>query len=234
MTWKLIFNEHFANLDNWVFDIGSGEQGLWGNHEKEFYTSDPKNCFVRDNQLYIISRKERKGDCEYTSARLKTLGKFAFKHGYVEVSAKLPTGNGSWPAIWMMGVNHSWPRCGEIDILEHLGRDPDVIHHAIHSASRVCDPRNTFMENLPGATKSFHQYGLLWQKSSIEFYVDRKPVGKIEKSENYSSTEDWPLDDYFYLLINCAVGGDWAGEIVDDDLPFEYIIDYVKIWQEHV
>lgn len=230
--WKLIFEEQFNNLDNWVFDIGSGKKGLWGNNEKEFYTSNRKNCFIQDDQLNIVSLKEKMEDCDYTSARLKTMGKFEFKYGYVEIKAKLPSGIGSWPAIWMMGSNNSWPLCGEIDIMEHLGRTPNVIHHAIHSKNHICEPSNAFEENIDDVTEKFNLYGLLWQKDMIEFYVNRKLFGRIEKSSTYNTIEDWPFNDYFYLLINCAVGGDWAGEIKDEDLPYKYIIDYIKVWQE--
>lgn len=230
--WKLIFEEQFIDLNNWVFDIGSGKKGLWGNNEQEFYTDDQKNCFIRDNQLNIVSLKEDKEDCNYTSARLKTLGKFKFKYGYVEIRAKLPSGEGSWPAIWMMGVNDSWPLCGEIDIMEHLGRTPGIIHHAIHTKNHICESDNAFEEKIKNVSKSFNTYGLLWKENSIEFFVNRKLTGKIVKKDNYSSKEDWPFNDDFYLLINCAVGGNWAGKIKDSDLPYEYIIDYVKIWQE--
>lgn len=132
----------------------------------------------------------------------------------------------------MMGTNNSWPMCGEIDIMEHLGRKPNIIHHAIHSKNHMCEPENTFEEKVGNVSKSFNLYGVLWKENVIEFYVNRKSVGKIEKKNNYNSVEDWPFNDYFYLLINCAVGGDWSGKIVDIDLPYEYIIDYVKIWQE--
>ncbi len=230
--YKLIFNEQFHNLDNWVFDIGSGVKGLWGNNEKEFYTSNQKNCYIHNNQLHIISLKEKYEDCNYTSARLKTLGKFEFKYGYVEIKAKLPTGIGSWPAIWMMGVNNSWPHCGEIDIMEHLGRTPNIIHHAIHFQNHICEPNHEFKENINSVSQSFHLYGLLWQENSIEFYVNRKLVGKIEKKNYDHSMEEWPFNNYFYLLINCAVGGDRAGKIVDEDLPYKFIIEYVKVWQK--
>lgn len=226
--WKLVFEEKFMDLNNWIFDIGSGKKGLWGNNEQEFYTSDLKNCFIRNNQLNIISLKEEKEDCNYTSARLKTLGKFEFKYGYVEVKAQLPTGKGSWPAIWMMGVNNSWPTCGEIDIMEHLGREQDIIHHAIHFENHICDDKNTFAEKIDNVSKEFHAYGLLWKKDYIEFYVDRKPSGEIIRNEFIN----WPFNDYFYLIVNCAVGGDWAGDINNKDLPFNFIIDSVKIWQE--
>lgn len=227
--WNLIFEERFENLDNWSFDIGSGKKGLWGNNEQEFYTSSNTNCFIENNYLNIISLNEEKEDCNYTSARLKTKEKFEFKYGYVEVKAKLPTGKGSWPAIWMMGVNNSWPACGEIDIMEHLGREQDIIHHAIHFENHICDSDNAFLEKIDNVAKEFHTYGLLWKKDYIEFYVDRKSQGKIIRNE---SIKNWPFNDYFYLIVNCAVGGDWAGNINDKDLPFNFVIDSIKVWQE--
>lgn len=227
-NWNLIFEEIFENLDNWSFDTGSGKKGLWGNNEQEFYTSSNTNCFIENNNLNIISLNEKKEDCNYTSARLNTKEKFIFKYGYVEVKAKLPTGKGSWPAIWMMGINNSWPTCGEIDIMEHLGREQDIIHHAVHFENHICDSEYAFLEKIDNVTKEFHTYGVLWKKDYIGFYVDRKLRGEIIRKESIN----WPFNDYFYLIVNCAVGGDWAGNIDDKDLPFNFIIDNIKVWQE--
>ena len=141
-----------------------------------------------------------------------------------------PSGKGSWTAIWMMGANNKWPLGGEIDIMEHLGRMPNIIQHTIHSKNHIGESNNSFKEYILNVSETFNTYGLLWKKDIIEFYVNRKPFGKIERI--VITIEDWPFNDYFYLLINCAVGGNWAGEVKDDSLPYKYIIDYVKIWQQ--
>lgn len=231
-NWNLVLEEKFSDLENWNYDIGSGIKGLWGNNEKEFYTNRSNNSYVKDNKLYIVSCKEKYEDCNYTSARLVTRDKIHFKYGYIEIRAKLPSGNGSWPAIWMLGVNDEWPIGGEIDIMEHLGRSENKIYHTIHSKNHICKPYNSFFEDINNACTEFHNYGLHWEEDLIEFYVDRNLTGKIIRNKDYNSKEDWPFNNFFYLIINCAVGGDWPGEIEDSTLPYKFIIEYVKVWQK--
>ncbi len=230
--YKLVFYENFDNLDNWNFDIGSGLKNLWGNHEKEFYTNKNDNIYIKDNKLYIVAKKEKFEDCHYTSSRINTKDKKYFKYGYIEINAKLPTGTGSWPALWMMGQNDSWPVGGEIDIMEHIGINQNMIYHTIHSKNHICKPYFSYKEKINDVSNNFHRYGLLWEKNSIEFLVDDISYGKII-NQNYTKKEDWPFNDYFYFIINLAVGGDFAGKIVDEDLPFVFVIDYVKVYQKN-
>ena len=229
--WKLFFYENFEDLNNWNFDIGSGLKNLWGNHEKEFYTNREENIFIKNNKLYIIAKQEKYEDCNYTSARITTKDKKYFKYGYIEINAKLPSGKGSWPALWMMGQNDVWPDCGEIDIMEHIGKNQNTIYHTIHSKNHICKPYFSFSEKISDVSTNFHKYGLLWKENYIEFFVDNISQGKIV-NDKYSQKEDWPFNNYFYFIINSAVGGDWPGEIDDNDLPFVFVIDYIKIWQE--
>ncbi len=229
--YKLIFFENFNNLNNWNFDIGSGLKNLWGNHEKEFYTQKDDNIYTKDNKLYIVAKREKFEDCNYTSARITTKDKKYFKYGYIEISAKLPTGKGSWPAIWMMGQNGLWPIGGEIDIMEHIGIKQNMIYHTIHSKNHISKPYFSHKEIINGVSDDFHIYGMLWEENNIEFFVDNVSYGKII-NDKYTNKEDWPFNDYFYFIINLAVGGDWAGEIADEDLPFIFIIDYIKVYQK--
>ena len=230
-NYKLVFYENFDNLDNWNFNIGSGLKNLWGNHEQEFYTNRKENIYIKNNKLYIIARKENYEDCNYTSARITTKDKKYFKYGYIEISAKLPIGKGSWPALWMMGQNGIWPIGGEIDIMEHIGINQDMIYHTIHSKNHICQPYFSYKEIINDASKDFHKYGMLWEENYIEFFVDDISYGKITNNM-YIQKEDWPFNNYFYFIINLAVGGDFAGNIVDEDLPFIFVVDYIKVYQK--
>ena len=230
--YELIFYENFDNLDNWNFNIGSGLKNLWGNHEKEFYTNRKENICIKNNKLYIMAKKENFEDCNYTSARITTKDKRYFKYGYIEINAKLPIGKGSWPALWMMGQNDSWPIGGEIDIMEHIGINQDMIYHTIHSKNHICKPYFSYKEKVKDVSNVFHKYRILWKENYIEFFVDGISCGKII-NKKYTNKEDWPFNDYFYFIINLAVGGDFAGNIVDEDLPFILVINYIKVYQKN-
>lgn len=230
--YKLVFYENFDNLDNWNFNTGSGLKNLWGNHEKEFYTNRKENIYIKNNKLYIIGRKENYEDCNYTSARITTKDKKNFKYGYIEIKAKLLMGKGSWPALWMMGQNGSWPVGGEIDIMEHVGINQDMIYHTIHSKNHICQPYFSYKEIINDGSKEFHKYGMLWKENYIEFFVDDISYGKIT-NDKYTKKEDWPFNNYFYFIINLAAGGDFAGDIVDEDLPFVFVVDYIKVYQKN-
>lgn len=231
--YKLVFLENFNNLDNWNFNIGSGVKNLWGNNEKEYYTDKNDNITIKNNKLYITAKKEKFEDCSYTSARITTKDKKYFKYGYIEIKAKLPSGKGSWPAIWMMGQNGLWPIGGEIDIMEHIGVNQNTIYHTIHSKNHICKPYFSYKEKIENVSNDFHKYGMLWKENYIEFFVDGISKGKIE-NDKYTKKEDWPFNDYFYFIINLAVGGDFAGEVIDEELPFTFVIDYLKVYQEEL
>lgn len=171
----------------------------------------------------------------YTSASLITLGKASWLYGRLEVKAKLPPGKGLWPAIWMMGINRSdvgWPNCGEIDVMEHVGKDPSNIHATIHykdeqSGKKTKNGSRIKVKNL---YDDFHIYSVEWDSTAIRFFYDSNVYYTFNVSEAGNDSNN-PFRKPFYLLINLAVGGSWGGAIDDSALPGEFAIDYVRFYQ---
>lgn len=229
----------------------SHEEGLLRNLEKQYYTSRKKNSRVRNGMLEITARKEyirnRKyeagasnwkyytKEAEYTSASIESLGKFEFQYGYVEVRAKLPAGQGVWPAIWMLGSDFEsavWPENGEIDILEHVGKDPEKIHATVHFPANnhvgYQSVGNTIQVEKP--QEQFHIYGMEWTSEKIDFLVDGKIYHHFELSEAGDHADLFRKP--FYLIINLALGGNWAGEVDPEIFPQKLLIDYVRVYQK--
>ena len=175
--WKLVWSDEFnysglPDSSKWDFETKGNAYG-WGNNEKQFYTDkDTTNAFVKDGLLWITAHKKAIENKQYTSARLSTSKKYTFTYGRIDVRAKLPAGRGTWPAIWMLGENREttkWPDCGEIDIMEHVGYDPDTLHGTIHTAAynhmKGTQKGNEIFLNDP--YESFHIYSVIWTKEKI-------------------------------------------------------------------
>ena len=233
---KLIFNDEFQyegapDAAKWDYDLG--DHG-WGNDESQNYTDSLKNAFVKNGKLYIVAKKTSDG---YTSARLVTRGKFSFQYGRIEVSAKLPRGVGSWPAIWMLPDNineKGWPLCGEIDIMEHVGKTEDTVVVSLHSQlyNHVKGTQRNYWGHLPNACNNFNTYICQWDAEMIEFYYNNEKVARFEKKDGDTSEEGWPFDQKFHLILNIAVGGSWGGPVIDDEaMPFVFEIDHVRVYQ---
>lgn len=216
------------------------EKGYVRNGEMQYYT-DGANAWCENSILNIEARADScviDGIvCPVTSASLTTKDHGAWKYCYVEVKAKLPSFRGSWPAIWMMPqakLYGDWPRSGEIDIMEHVGYEPENIHFAAHSErynhmrgiqkNRVCPA--------PDCTDGFHIYGLRHTPDRLTWYYDGEEKFSLDKEKDADWTS-WPFDDDFYLILNLAVGGGWGGlQGVDmDGMPARYQIDYVRIFE---
>lgn len=241
--WKLVWSDEFnyeGLPDSTKWNYESGGDG-WGNNEKEFYTEKSlKNSFVKDGKLHIVGLKEDFGNRHYTSARLTTYPKFSFQYGKVEVMAKLPKGKGTWPAIWMLPntirtkVEH-WPNCGEVDIMEEVGKDPDVIHSSMHSGryNFLKNNQYTHFGKVPGASDSFHLYGIEWNSKSVKFFIDKKLFYEARKGENGKDTTNagWPYDKPYFLILNLALGGNWGGTIDDTIFPATMEVDYVRVYK---
>ena len=183
-----------------------------------------------------IEKKETKTlngvTLDYTSARLNS--KYAFTYGRVDVKAKLPEGAGTWPAIWMLGHDideNYWPNCGEIDIMEYVGRMPGKIHTTLHTKDSYGVSKNTKITTLEEIETGFHIYKMQWDEDQIQFSIDDHVVytfSPVEKTE-----EIWPFDKPFYLILNLAVGGYFGGFEVDDSIfPQEFVIDYIKVYKD--
>ncbi|MGB7842954.1 MAG: glycoside hydrolase family 16 protein, partial [Salinimicrobium sp.] len=201
LTWADEFNTPGTpNSANWGYDIGGGG---WGNNESQYYTNRPENVKVENGLLKITARKENYEGAAYTSARLKTQGKFNFKYGKVEVRAKLPQGGGTWPAIWMLGSNINtvgWPACGEVDIMEHVGNNPGTVLSAIHTPSSYGGTINHGSKPVPDATSEFHVYAINWTAQKMEFSVDDQVFYTYNPTEKNADT--WPFDKDQFIILN--------------------------------
>lgn len=265
--WKLVWSDEFdgAEVDRkkWDFDKGSHllagpNQWLpgWGNNELEFYTSRPENASVRDGMLHIRAIKESYKGSQYTSAKLKTKTLFGKKYGRFEFRAKLPTGRGIWPAIWLLPENDTkygaWAASGEIDIMEARGQEPNKVLGTLHYGSHW--PANThsgadyiFPNN--GTIADFHVYALEWEPSEIRWLVDDHvyqtqnfwwscadtdgPKGVAPVNESELNPWPAPFDQPFYIILNVAVGGQFLGNPDNSTaFPVEMLVDYVRVYDK--
>ncbi|GAB3957791.1 hypothetical protein GCM10028805_51170 [Spirosoma harenae] len=237
LIWSDEFNEPgLPDSTKWGYEVGGHG---WGNNELEYYTSKrSENARVENGKLIIEARKEAYEGKNYTSARLLTKGIVEWKHGRIEALAKLPAGRGTWPAIWMLGSNIStvnWPRSGEIDIMEHVGFDPGVVHGTIHTeaynhAKKTEKGKAITVKNV---STEFHLYAIEWTADKIDFFVDDQKYYTVEKAVLGSEVAQWPFEQPFYLILNVAVGGNWGGQKgVDESIwPQRMEVDYVRVYQ---
>ncbi len=236
--WNLVWSDEFeqAGLPDskkWDYEVG-----FIRNNEKQFYTKERlENARIEDGMLIIESRKEAYEGAEYTSASLHTANTVTWTYGRIEVKAKLPTGKGTWPAIWMLGTHIKkvgWPKCGEIDIMENVGYDPDIIHANIHTEkyNHMKGTNKGDKITIAKPFADFHVYAIEWSADRIDFFVDQNKYFTY-KNEGDGETS-WPFDQTFYLILNTAIGGTWGGqEGIDDTIfPQKYFIDYVRVYQQ--
>ncbi len=218
----------------WGYDIGGSG---WGNNELEYYTNSLNNARVDGGKLIIEARKEPFNNNKYTSARLVTKKKGDWQYGRVVVRAKLPQGRGTWPAIWMLATNQSygtdyWPDNGEIDIMEHVGYDPTVIHATAHTKAYYfkINTQKSATTKLPTAFTDFHDYVLEWTPTQLKMLIDTTPYFVFDNPGD--GWQKWPFDKPFHLLLNIAVGGDWGGQkgIDDSVFPQRMEVDYVRVY----
>lgn len=249
---KLIWSDEFnggatqssPDPRNWTYEAGGNG---WGNHELETYCAygsqqapcNPSrpNVFVgKDGYLHIVARSDGHG--HYTSARLVSKGLRSFQYGRIEARIKVPKGQGFWPAFWMLGANVDqvqWPACGELDIMENIGKEPSTVHGSIHgtgfTGNKVGLPY--MLPHRESFGDDFHIFGMIWSPEKIQYYVDRP--GNIYAAFTPKSLPHgavWPFDDgkYFFLL-NLAVGGDWPGPPdATSRFPQEMLVDYVRVY----
>ncbi|MGL4550149.1 MAG: glycoside hydrolase family 16 protein [Gemmataceae bacterium] len=270
--WKLAWSDEFEGKDidraKWDFDLGNGFYDYdakvwisgWGNGELQYYTREPENASVRDGRLVLRAVKESLNGCGYTSAKLKTLKRdgtalFAPTYGRIEVRAKLPTGQGVWPAIWMLPQDEKyggWASSGEIDILEARGQKPNEVLGTLHFGSRWpanAEASATYKLPAGGTIADWHVYALEWEPGEIRWYVDDKlaatqsswwsssksEAGKGARPAKESDLNPWPapFDRPFYLILNLAVGGKFVGN-PDRSTPFpaEMLVEYVRAYEK--
>lgn len=217
----------------WGYDIGGHG---WGNNELQYYTDNQKNASVADGVLTIKAIKEPTEGKDYSSARLVTKNKGDFLYGRFEIKARLPTGKGTWPAIWMLPTDWEyggWPKSGEIDIMEHVGYDQDRVHITVHTEAfnhsiGTQVGKNRIVEN---ASEDFHIYRVDWTPYAVRGYIDDTKL--FEFTNSGKGYQEWPFDKRFHLLLNIAVGGNWGGaQGVDTDIwPQSMLVDYVRVYK---
>ena len=231
--WEDEFNTNgVPDGSKWNYDIGGGG---WGNNELQYYTNNG-NARIDNGNLVIEARKESNSGMEYTSARMVTKGKGDFLYGRIEVRARIPKGRGTWPAIWMLSSDEdygSWPSSGEIDIMEHVGYDPNKIHSSVHTSAynHIRNTQKTATKVIPDATDSFHIYRIDWTPYAIRSFIDGQQYFEfINEGNGYTV---WPFDKKQHLLLNIAVGGDWGGvQGVDNTIfPAKMEVDYVRVYK---
>ena len=230
-------NGSLPDSSKWIMETGGGG---WGNHELESYTNRAQNVHVRKGKLVITAKKETyKGadgiTREYTSARLKTLGLFEQKYGRFEARIKIPRGQGMWPAFWMLGNNIGtvdWPDCGEIDIMENIGKEPDKVHGTIHGPGYSGANGLGESYTLPSGkfADAFHIFAVEWEPSAIRFYVDGH-LYETRTPADLPAGKKWVYDHPFFILLNVAVGGDWPGNPDPTTIfPQQMLVDYVRVY----
>jgi beta-glucanase (GH16 family) len=246
--WKLVWSDEFSASDGsapdaakWAYDLGGNG---WGNREVETYTSRLENAQIQNGNLVITSRKERFTGADgivrdYTSARLKTQNIFSQAYGRFEARIKIPKGAGMWPAFWTLGndiTQKGWPKCGEIDIMENIGREPGINHGSLHGPSSVAltsDLTGTLV--LPVGQSlgdGFHVYAMEWEPGTVRFYLDSNNYAAFTRSQ-WPTGGEWVFDHPFFMILNLAVGGAWPGNPDETtQFPQQMLVDYVRVYSK--
>ncbi len=239
----LVWSDEFKSPGNpdssrWAYDLGDGCPDIcgWGNNELQYYTDRPENVRIEDGKLIIEAHKEPFKGSEYTSARLVSREKGDWRYGYIEARAKLPQGTGVWPAIWMLPTNWEyggWPASGEIDIMEHVGYEPETIYGTVHTEAfnHGIGTQKGDSILVADVQNQFHTYAIDWSPEKIDFLVDEE-IFFTFKNEG-TGFKAWPFDQPFHLLMNLAVGGNWGGaKGIDESIwPQRMEVDYVRVYQ---
>lgn len=238
LNWELIWADDFdgpagelPDPANWTYDIGTD----WGNNQLEWTTDRPENVSLDgEGHLVITAREESFEGQNYTSARIVTRDLQEFTYGRIEARIDLPVGQGIWPAFWMLGADIDevgWPQCGEIDIMEYRGQEPNVNHGSLHGPGHSGAAAYTSRYELPQGRldTGFHTYAIEWTPSEIRWYLD-DVLFHSARPENI--TGEWVYNHPFYLILNIAVGGGFVGPVgPDTEFPQSMIIDYVHVYQ---
>ncbi len=245
-VWSLVWSDEFdgpsgsaVNSSKWSFDIGGNG---WGNNELETYTDRTVNAHVEGGLLVIKALKETFTGTDgitrnYTSARLLTKNKFTQAYGRFEARIKIPYGQGLWPAFWMLGDNIGtvgWPTCGEIDIMENIGKEPSIVHGTFHGPGYSGAQGISAAYALPNGQKfsdDFHTFAVEWEPNVIRFYVDGL-LYKTRTPADLPAGKSWVFDHPFFVILNVAVGGGFPGNPdATTVFPQQMLVDYVRVYQ---
>ena len=245
-NYKLVWSDEFSGPDGsspdsskWTYDIGGNG---WGNNELEYYTNRTQNAQIKGGNLVITAQQEAYTGADgvtrnYTSARLKTQGLFSQAYGRFEARIKIPAGQGMWPAFWMLGndiTSVGWPKCGEIDIMENIGKEPGTVHGSLHGPSTSAPTSDlSALFSLPAGHNfgsDFHLYAVEWEPGTIRFYVDTNLYATFTSSQ-WPAGGAWVFDHPFFILLNVAVGGSWPGSPDSTTVfPQQMLVDYVRVY----
>jgi beta-glucanase (GH16 family) len=244
--WTLVWSDEFDGADGsrpdpakWKFDIGGNGSG---NQEHEYYTDRPENSFIRGGNLVIQARKENftgpnRTTREYTSARIKTQGLFEQAYGRFEARLKMPGGQGLWPAFWLLGNDIGkvgWPACGEIDIMENIGKEASSNHGSMHGPGYSGKHGLTSVYKLQRGANfvdDFHIFAIEWEPGEVRFYVDGELYGTFTPAQ-LPAGKKWAFDHPFFIILNVAVGGDWPGQPDSTTVfPQTMLVDYVRVYK---
>jgi beta-glucanase (GH16 family) len=246
-AWKLVWSDEFNDADGTGIDptkwaAQTGGDG-WGNQEREYYTGDVANAVQQGGNLVITATTAGAsshtcwyGQCQYTSARLQTKALFDQAYGRFETRMKIPRGQGLWPAFWMLGNNidtAGWPQCGEVDIMENIGKEPGTVHGSMHGPGYSGGSPLTAKFTLPANAAfadGFHIFAVEWEPSAVRFYVD-STLYETQTPANVPAGSMWVFDHPFFLLLNVAVGGGWPGDPDGTTVfPQTMLVDYVRVY----
>jgi TonB family protein len=246
LGWALVWSDEFNGPNGsppdpakWTLETGGNG---WGNNELEYYTDRPQNAYQQDGNLVIKVLAEKYTGADgvtrnYTSARLKTQAKFTQTQGRFEARIKIPRGQGIWPAFWMLGADIGsvgWPACGEIDIMENIGKEPGTVHGTLHGPGYSGDhaigaPFHSLADQR--LADDFHVYAVEWDADAIRFYVDDR-LYEIRTPADLPAGTKWVYDHPFFILLNVAVGGGWPGDPdASSTYPQTMLVDYVRVYQ---
>ncbi len=249
LQWKLVWSDEFDFIDKsvWTFEVGNKDNNGWGNQELQYYTNG-QNAFIEfdpqagSNVLVIEARKETPpgsscwyGTCQYSSTRLISRDKKSFQYGRIEARIKLPQTQGIWPACWMLGNSFGqvgWPQCGEIDIMEHVGKEPTITHGALHGPGYSGATPFSGTQNLGVSVDAeYHIYAIEWDTNGIRWFVDNTNFYSVTRAQ-VEQRGTWVFDQPFWLLLNVAVGGSWPGTPDNSSsFPQRMYVDYIRIYQ---
>jgi beta-glucanase (GH16 family) len=241
--WELVWQDEFdgdaIDRSNWTYDIGGWG---WGNGEAQYYTDRPENARVENGLLVIEARQEKYEDKYYTSARLKSQGLQAFQYGRIEARIKVPLGKGMWPAFWMLGsdfdrnpdnpIESNWPDAGEVDIMEYIGKEPDLVMGTAHGPG-YSGALGLGLWNRQDfdIADEFHTYAVEWNFDGISWFFDGEHYFTLNRED--VGEREWVFDKEFFILLNLALGGQLAGPIgLDTKFPANVYVDYVRVYQE--
>ena len=241
LAWADEFNvDGLPDRSKWVYDTHANRTG-WYNDELQYYSPErAENARVEDGRLLIEARRERLesapdfGGQNYTSSRMVIQGVADWTYGMFEARMKLPCGRGAWPAFWMLPTSGDWPGGGEIDVMEHVGHEPDQIYASLHTLTfnHAVGTGRTGQTTIADACEAFHTYQVEWTPELIRFFVDGAPYYEVANDQP-GGRDAWPFDAPFYLILNVAVGGTWGGaQGVDETIwPRRLEVDWVRVWQ---